>query len=64
MKALILAAGKGTRLGSLTEKLPKALVRIGKTTLLENAVKTLAKQGFDELVINIHHYCKKVVKKL
>jgi len=64
MKALILAAGRGTRLGPLTEKLPKALVRIGKTTLLEYAVKTLAKQGFDELVINVHHYGEEIVKFL
>lgn len=64
MKALVLAAGKGTRLGPLTEKLPKALVAIGETTLLENAVETLAKQGFDELVINIHHQGEEILKYL
>lgn len=61
MMAMILAAGKGTRLGSITRDKPKALVKAGKVTLLENAIKTLAQQGFDELVINIHHYGKEIV---
>lgn len=64
MKAMILAAGKGTRLGPVTKKLPKALVKIGDTTLLENAITTLAKQGFNELVINIHHFGTEIVRFL
>jgi NDP-sugar pyrophosphorylase family protein len=55
-QAMILAAGLGTRLRPLTNSLPKALVRISGTTLLERAISHLAENGVDEIVINVHHF--------
>jgi NDP-sugar pyrophosphorylase family protein len=56
MKGMILAAGLGTRLHPMTNNLPKALVKIGTTTLLEFAIRKLVQYGFDDIIINIHHY--------
>lgn len=55
MKAMILAAGRGTRLRPLTNTCPKPMVPIGKRPLLEHVIRLLAKHGFGELVINLHH---------
>lgn len=56
MKAMILAAGLGTRLRPLTDNIPKALVKIGNTPMLEFAIKKLCHYGFDDIIINIHHH--------
>ncbi|GAB1405304.1 MAG: nucleotidyltransferase family protein [Lentimicrobiaceae bacterium] len=55
MKAMILAAGLGTRLRPLTDNLPKALIRVGEFTLLEFALLKLKHAGFNEIIINLHH---------
>jgi NDP-sugar pyrophosphorylase family protein len=55
MKAMILAAGRGTRLRPLTDTCPKPMVPIGERPLLEHVIRLLAKHGFDELVINLYH---------
>lgn len=55
MKAMILAAGKGTRLLPLTLKKPKALIEINGVSLLEICLRKLADEGFKEIVINVHH---------
>jgi NDP-sugar pyrophosphorylase family protein len=60
MKAMILAAGLGTRLGALTANRPKALVEIQGRTLLEIALRRLAAHGFDEVIINIHHFAEQI----
>ncbi len=62
MKAMILAAGLGTRLRPITEKKPKALVKVGGVTLLEIAIKTLRANGFYDLIINVHHFADQVVE--
>lgn len=64
MKAMIFAAGIGTRLRPLTDSIPKALVPVGGTPLLEILVRKLAKAGFSELVINVHHHARQVVRFL
>jgi NDP-sugar pyrophosphorylase family protein len=55
MKAMILAAGRGTRLGAVTADCPKALVEIDGITLLERVVRRLVAAGATEVIINLHH---------
>ncbi len=55
-KAMILAAGLGTRLQPLTNTLPKALVELEGKTLLQRAVDKLTGAGITFIVINIHHF--------
>jgi NDP-sugar pyrophosphorylase family protein len=50
-----LAAGFGTRLGPLTDELPKPLVPFGDSTLLELTARRLVSRGLEELVVNTHH---------
>jgi NDP-sugar pyrophosphorylase family protein len=64
MKAMIFAAGLGTRLRPITNNIPKALVKIGGTPLLEFAIKKLLYSGFDEIIINVHHYPEKILRFL
>lgn len=61
MKAMIFAAGMGTRLKPITDTLPKALVPIAGKTLLERVVTRLANAGFDHIVINVHHFGDKII---
>jgi NDP-sugar pyrophosphorylase family protein len=63
MKAMILAAGKGTRLGSLTESVPKALIDINGKSVLHIAVEKCTEAGFDDILINVHHFADQVEKE-
>jgi len=56
MKAMILAAGLGTRLRPLTDDRPKALVEVAGRTLLEIALARLRSFGVREVIVNTHHY--------
>lgn len=56
MKAMIFAAGLGTRLKPLTEHIPKALVKVNDKPLLERSINYLTKYGFNDIIINIHHF--------
>ena len=60
MKAMILAAGLGTRLMPLTASIPKALVSINGITLLELAIQKLAREGITDIIVNVHHHAGKV----
>jgi NDP-sugar pyrophosphorylase family protein len=60
MKAMIFAAGVGSRLGEITRDLPKALVDIGGTTPLRLAVERLANLGFNDIIINVHHHAEMI----
>jgi NDP-sugar pyrophosphorylase family protein len=64
MKAMILAAGLGTRLRPLTDDRPKALVEINGHTLLEITLSRLRRFGVSEVIINVHHFADKVVDYL
>lgn len=61
MKALIFAAGKGTRLKPLTDTRPKALVEVNNRTLLEWTIRRLQHCGADELVVNVHHFSSQII---
>ena len=56
MKALVFAAGLGTRLKPLTDTMPKALVPVNGVPLLQQVVEKLVAAGYDEIVINVHHF--------
>lgn len=58
--AFIFAAGLGTRLKPLTDRMPKALVPYCGTPLLEQTIENLKRQGFDHFVINIHHFAQMI----
>ena len=60
IRALLLAAGLGTRLRPLTLELPKCLVKIGKETLLENWINKLEDIEVEKILINIHYMSEKV----
>jgi NDP-sugar pyrophosphorylase family protein len=62
MKAFILAAGLGTRLGELTADKPKALVEVNGKSMLENLLLHLKKQGIQQFLINVHHFAGKVMQ--
>ena len=64
MRAMVLAAGLGTRLRPLTNDRPKALVEIGGRTLLELTLTRLASFGVREVIINVHHFADLVVQYL
>ncbi|RNC66230.1 nucleotidyltransferase family protein [Proteiniphilum sp. X52] len=61
MKAMIFAAGLGTRLKPLTDTMPKALVPIGGKPLLQHAIEKLKAAGFDEIIINAHHFAGQII---
>lgn len=60
MKAMLFAAGRGTRLAPLTDRHPKCLVTAGGKTLLEHNILKLQRAGVDTLVINTHHFSDQV----
>jgi mannose-1-phosphate guanylyltransferase len=64
MKAMILAAGLGTRLRPLTDNRPKALVEINGRTLLEITLSRLRSFGVREAIINVHHFADMIVDYL
>ncbi|MGA8501760.1 MAG: nucleotidyltransferase family protein [Candidatus Sulfotelmatobacter sp.] len=64
MKAMILAAGLGTRLRPLTDDRPKALVEVAGRTLLEITLSRLRAFGVREVIINVHHFADMVVEYL
>jgi NDP-sugar pyrophosphorylase family protein len=61
MKAMVLAAGLGTRLRPLTNDRPKALVEVCGRTLLEITLTRLRDFGINDVIINVHHYADMVI---
>lgn len=64
MKALILAAGFGTRLKPITDSRPKALVEVGGKTLLEHALSHVKANGIRKVIINVHHFPALIIEFL
>jgi mannose-1-phosphate guanylyltransferase len=60
VNAMILAAGLGTRLGSVGRAVPKALMEIGNTPLLERHLDYLQELGVRRVVINVHHQAQRI----
>ncbi len=60
MKAMILAAGLGTRLKPFTDKLPKAMVPVAGKPMILHLLEKLAGYGIREFVVNLHHYADKL----
>ena len=61
MKAMIFAAGLGTRLKPLTDHMPKALVPVAGKPMLEHVIRKLIAAGCDEIVINVHHFADQII---
>ncbi len=64
MKAMVLAAGLGTRLRPITDNRPKALVKIAGRTLLEITLSRLRSFGIREVIINVHHFADMILEYL
>ncbi len=64
MKAMVLAAGLGTRLRPMTDTRPKALVEVSGRTLLEITLARLREFGVSEVIVNVHHFADMVVDYL
>lgn len=60
MKAIIFAAGLGTRLKDITNEKPKALVEVNGVSLLEIAIRKLKYFGFKDIIINVHHHSEQI----
>ena len=61
MKAMIFAAGLGTRLKPVTEKIPKAMVEVGGVPMIERVIQNLKTTGVTDIIINLHHYPEMIV---
>lgn len=64
MKAIIFAAGYGTRLKPLTDFCPKALVKLNGQPLLWHSIQFLKKSGIDQVVVNVHHFADLIIDYL
>lgn len=64
MKAILLAGGRGTRMGSLTEDTPKPLVIVGGRMLIERAIEKLAAAGVTHIILSISYLAEQFEKVL
>lgn len=61
MKAMILAAGLGTRLKPFTDQHPKALAPVNDKPVLQRNIEYLHRHGIDEVIVNVHHFAQQVI---
>ena len=61
---MIFAAGLGTRLKPLTDRIPKALVSVGGEPLLKRVIFQLKEAGFTRIVVNVHHFSQQIIDYL
>ena len=64
MKAMIFAAGLGTRLKPITDSMPKALVPVCGQPLLYHVITKLVAGGYDDIVVNVHHFPDQIIHYL
>ncbi|MDE6144698.1 MAG: NTP transferase domain-containing protein [Muribaculaceae bacterium] len=60
MKAMVFAAGNGTRLRPFTLHHPKALVKVGGTPMLQHVIENLKATGVTQIVVNVHHFAEQI----
>jgi len=61
MKAIILAAGKGERLGNITKSIPKPMIEINGKPILQHNIELCKKYGINDIYINLHHLSSKII---
>lgn len=61
MKAMVFAAGLGTRLKPFTDTKPKALVSVGGIPMIQHVIMRLKEAGVSEIVVNVHHFADRIV---
>lgn len=64
MQAIILAAGKGTRMGEFTQAIPKPMIELNGTTLIKRALDTLAATDINKITIVVGHQGKKIMEHI
>jgi N-acetyl-alpha-D-muramate 1-phosphate uridylyltransferase len=64
MKAMIFAAGMGTRLKPYTETMPKALVPVNGIPMLEILIRHLQANGIQDIILNVHHFAGQIIEFL
>ena len=64
MKAMIFAAGLGSRLRKITENIPKALLEVNGKNLLRYAVENCVAAGFDDIIVNVHYYAPLIINEI
>lgn len=64
MKAMLFAAGLGSRLKPFTDYHPKALAQVNGKTLLEHSIKYLQAYGIEEVIVNVHHFADQIEAEL
>ena len=64
MKAMLFAAGLGTRLKPLTDKHPKALAEVNGKTLLEHNIRYLRRFGIEDVIVNVHHFADQIINTI
>lgn len=64
MKAMLFAAGLGTRLKPFTDKHPKALAEVNGKTLLEHNIRYLRRFGIEDVIVNVHHFADQIINTI
>lgn len=64
MKAMLFAAGLGTRLKPFTDRHPKALAEVNGKTLLEHSLRYLQRYGIEDVIVNVHHFADQIEQVL
>jgi MurNAc alpha-1-phosphate uridylyltransferase len=63
-RAMVLAAGMGTRMRPLTDNMPKPLVKVAGKALLDHVLDRLAAEGVERAVVNVHHFGEQIIAHL
>jgi NDP-sugar pyrophosphorylase family protein len=64
MKAMLFAAGLGSRLKPFTDSHPKALAEVNGKSLLERNIKYLQKFGIQDVIVNVHHFAEQIIEAI